>query len=82
MAVANAAGVGRNAEVASAARNGAMTPTLRPVTRMPCSTERERAWRAKLCFIGHALMENRHGLLIDTRLTRVSGHAERLAALV
>ncbi len=36
---------------------------------------------AKLCFIGHALMENRHGLLIDTRLTRVSGHAERLAAL-
>jgi IS5 family transposase len=36
---------------------------------------------AKLCFIGHALMENRHGLLVDTRLTRVSGHAERLAAL-
>jgi transposase len=36
---------------------------------------------AKLCFIGHALMENRHGLFIDTRLTRVSGHAERLAAL-
>ena len=36
---------------------------------------------AKLCFIGHALMENRHGLLIDARLTRVSGHAERLAAL-
>lgn len=35
----------------------------------------------KLCFIGHALMENRHGLLVDTRLTRVSGHAERLAAL-
>ncbi len=31
---------------------------------------------AKLCFIGHALMENRH-----TRLSRVSGHAERLAAL-
>lgn len=36
---------------------------------------------AKLCFIGHALMENRHGLFVDTRLTRVSGHAERLAAL-
>ena len=35
---------------------------------------------AKLCFIGHALMENRHGLFVDTRLTRVSGHAERLAA--
>ena len=26
-------------------------------------------------------MENRHGLYVDTRLTRVSGHAERLAAL-
>ena len=36
---------------------------------------------AKLCFIGHALMENRHGIIVDTRLTRVSGHAERLAAL-
>jgi len=36
---------------------------------------------AKLCFIGHGLMENRSGLIVDTRLTRVYGHAERLAAL-
>ena len=36
---------------------------------------------AKLCFLGHGLMENRSGLIVDTRLTRVSGHAERLAAL-
>src|SRR5689334_19416781 len=36
---------------------------------------------AKLCFIGHGLMENRCGLMVDARLTRVSGHAERLAAL-
>jgi hypothetical protein len=36
---------------------------------------------AKLCFIGHGLMENRSGLIVDTRLTRLSGHAERLAAL-
>jgi len=36
---------------------------------------------ARLCFIGHGLMENRSGLLIDARLTCVSGHAERLAAL-
>ena len=36
---------------------------------------------AKLCFLGHALMENRHGLLVDAELTRASGHAERLAAL-
>jgi len=26
-------------------------------------------------------MENRCGLIVDARLTRVSGHAERLAAL-
>src|SRR3981081_4615104 len=36
---------------------------------------------AKLCFIGPGLMENRCGLMVDARLTRVSGHAERLAAL-
>ena len=36
---------------------------------------------AKLCYIGHGLMENRSGLIVDTRLTLVSGHAERLAAL-
>ena len=36
---------------------------------------------AKLCFIGHALMENRNGLFVDARLTRASGRAERLAAL-
>jgi transposase len=36
---------------------------------------------ARLCFIGHALMENRNGLFVETRLTKVSGHAERLAAI-
>jgi len=36
---------------------------------------------AKLCFLGHGLMENRSGLIVNTRLTRVSGFAERLAAL-
>ncbi|MCG2645844.1 MULTISPECIES: IS5 family transposase, partial [Bradyrhizobium] len=35
----------------------------------------------KLCFIGHGLMENRHGLLIDACLTQADGHAERVAAL-
>src|SRR3546814_13183941 len=33
------------------------------------------------CYIGHGLMENRSGLIVETRLTKVSGHAERLAAL-
>jgi hypothetical protein len=36
---------------------------------------------AKLCFMGHALMENRHGLLVDACLTPADGHSERIAAL-
>jgi transposase len=36
---------------------------------------------AKLCFMGHALMENRNGLVVDTCLTPADGHAERVAAL-
>ncbi len=34
-----------------------------------------------LCFIGHALMENRSGLIVQGDLTRADGHAERRAAL-
>jgi hypothetical protein len=36
---------------------------------------------ARLCFMGHALMENRNGLIVGALTTRASGHAERLAAL-
>lgn len=36
---------------------------------------------AMLCFIGHALMENRSGLIVQGELTRADGHAERQAAL-
>jgi transposase len=36
---------------------------------------------AKLCFMGHALMENRSGLLVSSCLTAADGHAERIAAL-
>jgi transposase len=36
---------------------------------------------SKLCFLGHVLMENRNGLVVDTRLTRATGTAERDAAL-
>jgi transposase len=36
---------------------------------------------AKLCFMGHALMENRNGLVVDACLTPADGHAERIAAL-
>ena len=36
---------------------------------------------AMLCFIGHALMENRCGLIEQGDLTQANGHAERRAAL-
>ena len=36
---------------------------------------------AKLCFLGHVLMENRNGLVVDACLTLADGHAERIAAL-
>ena len=32
-------------------------------------------------FLGHALMENRSGLIVDACLTPANGHAERVAAL-
>ncbi len=36
---------------------------------------------AKLAYLGHALMENRHGLLVKMRVTQATGTAERDAAL-
>ena len=36
---------------------------------------------AKLSYLGHVLMENRHGLVVDTRVTQATGMAEREAAL-
>ena len=36
---------------------------------------------AKLCFMGHALMENRSGILVAACLTQAGGHAQRVAAL-
>ena len=35
---------------------------------------------ARLCYLGHVIMENRNGLLVDAELTRASGWAERAAA--
>jgi transposase len=36
---------------------------------------------AKLCYLGHVLMENRNGLIVDAELTQATGWAERAAAL-
>jgi hypothetical protein len=38
------------------------------------------AKKAKLAYQGHALMENRHGLVVDTCVTQATGIAEREAA--
>lgn len=36
---------------------------------------------AQLCYLGHVLTDNRHGLVVDAELTLASGTAERTAAL-
>ncbi len=36
---------------------------------------------AALCFMGHTLMENRHGFVVQGDLTQADGYAERRAAL-
>ena len=36
---------------------------------------------AKLCYAGHSLIENRHGLIVELELTQASGTAEREAGL-
>jgi transposase len=43
---------------------------------------RGRGKEAKLCHMGHLLMENRHGLIVDAMLTSATGTAERDAAEV
>lgn len=40
-----------------------------------------RGKEAKLSYSGHALMENRHGLLVDFRIAEANGTAERAMAL-
>lgn len=36
---------------------------------------------AKMSFMGHALVENRHGLLVDLRVSAATGYAEREVAI-
>jgi len=79
--VGGASGGGRNAPAdfkGEKRRNETHRSTTDPDARL---YRKGPGMEAKLCFIGHGLMENRSGLIVDTRLTRVSGHAERLAAL-
>ena len=42
---------------------------------------KSKGQEAKLAFLGHATMENRNGLIVDTRTTPATGTAEREAAV-
>jgi len=42
---------------------------------------RKKGKESKLSYIGHVLMENRNGLVVDTRLTKATGRAEYEAAI-
>jgi len=75
------AGSGRNAEAdfhGERRSNATHASTTDPDARL---YRKGPGKEAKLCFIGHGLMENRSGLLVDACLTEADGHAERVAAL-
>jgi IS5 family transposase len=44
--------------------------------------KKSKGSEAKLAYQGHVLMENRNGLVVNARLTKASGTAEREAALL
>ena len=43
--------------------------------------KKSKGTAAKLSFLGHLLMENRHGLVVDAQVTQATGTAEREAAV-
>src|SRR4030081_1215908 len=72
---------GRNAEVdfkGQRRSNETHRSTTHPEPRL---YRKGPGMEARLCFIGHTLMENRSGLIVDGRVTCADGHAERIAAL-
>ncbi|HID70488.1 MAG TPA: IS5 family transposase [Desulfobacterales bacterium] len=74
-------GNGRNPEVdfkGQKRKNDTHQSTTDPEARL---YKKSKGKEAKLCFMGHALMENRSGLVVDSRLTQATGTAEREAAL-
>jgi transposase len=76
-----AEGSGRNTEAefhGEKRSNDTHASTTDPDARL---YRKGRGKEAKLCFMGHGLMENRSGLLIDACLTPANGQAERVAAL-
>jgi transposase len=75
-----AGGGGRNPEVdfhGEKRLNRTHASTTDPEARL---FKKGKGKEAKLCFMGHVLMENRHGLVVSPRLTAATGTAEREAA--
>ena len=60
-------------------RNDTHASTTDPAARL---MRKGLGKETKLCFMGHVLMENRNGLIVDIDLTQATGRAEREAALV
>ena len=59
-----------------------MPPMPRPpIPRPGCTKRPKAAAKPSSAYQGHVLMENRHGLVVDTRVTQATGTAEREAAL-
>ena len=58
----------------STARSGRTRRMARPPIPMLDLYRKGEGKEAKLCFMGHGLMENRHGLLVDACLTLADGH--------
>lgn len=72
---------GRNPEVdfkGTQRKNDTHQSTTDPDARL---LKKGKGKESKLCFMGHALMENRNGLVVGSRLTLATGTAEREAAL-
>jgi transposase len=58
--------------------NATHASTTDPEARLYKKAEGQEA---KLCSLGHVLRENRHGLVVDSRVTQATGTAERDTAL-
>jgi transposase len=74
-------GPGRNAEAdfhGEKRSNATHASTTDPESRL---FRKSMTTPAKLCFMGHLLMEHRNGLIVDMDLTQADGYAERDTAI-
>jgi transposase len=74
-------GPGRNASVDFRGKrrtNATHRSTTDPDARL---YKKANGQQAKLCHLGHVLMENRNGLVVDATVTKADGTAERKAAI-